>query len=128
MHKSRLAFAIALVCTWVALWLSTSDLPYSDADLQTYFNNPSLDVPVIAKAGFPFVVFYYPPPPMGNDIPPDGSFFPFALNVMIFFLFVRGILQFIPEKYFTKKLYQGSFYVAFVITLLGLFITIVKFD
>lgn len=126
---TKIAIAVAFILSWITLWASTSDLPYQDTDIERYMNSAgTLEPPAIAKAGFPFTVFYYPPAPLGNDIPPDGSFFPFALNTMIYFLAAFYLIQALPKRWITKRLEQATIFFSFMICFLGLFYTILKFD
>lgn len=118
---NKLSIAIALILTWVSIWASFQPLPYS--------GDPFADPDIIsAKAGFPFTVFYYPVPPFGNDVPDQGSIFPFALNVMLFFILAWVLLRIIPEKYISKRIERLTVYIAFWVTLAGLLHTILLFD
>lgn len=126
---ARIAIALALIVTWLSLFLSSQALPYNEQEISDYLESPqTLRVPIVGKAGFPFTVFYFPPPPMGNDIPPDGSFFPFALNTMIYFLVMLFILTYLPKRFITVALERGAIYFAFIVCFIGLFWTILKFD
>ncbi len=125
----KAAVALALITTWISLWSSRTDLPYQDIDLQKYFNEPgSVRAPLIAKAGFPFVTFYYPLPPLGSDIPPDGSIFPFALNTAIFLGAWLVLLRLLPQRWRTVTFEKASIYFASIICVIGLFLTILAFD
>jgi hypothetical protein len=126
----KIAIAMALIMSWVTLWISHTGLPYNDADVNEYMQAQprTMEPPAVAKAGWPFTVFYYPPAPLGNDIPPSGSGFPFALNTMIYFILSWAILVYVPKRFLTFKLERGAVFFAFVITLLGLFQTILAFD
>ncbi len=120
-NTTKIAIALALIVTWITIWASYRHLPYS-GDPFTY---PDI---VSAKAGWPFTVFYYPLPPFGNDIPNQGSAFPFALNAMIYFILAWAIVQLIPGRLISKKLEKLLVCIAFWVTLAGLLHTILLFD
>lgn len=116
----KIAIGFGVIALWLSLWFSYQHLPFGGSIF-----DPNA---AIAKGGFPFTVFYYPPPPMGKDIPPDGSFFPFALNFMIWFIVAYAIIHFIPKRIFTEKLVAIITYLAFLMSLFGLFYIIIQFD
>ncbi len=124
LHKpnlTKITIALALILTWVSIWVSFERLLYS--------GNPFNDTSIVAgSSGFPFTVFYYPPAPMGNDIPDQGSIFPFALNAMIYFIISWAVIHIIPIKKISKRFEQLIVYTAFWVTLAGLFHTILLFD
>jgi hypothetical protein len=126
----KIAITLAIITAWVTLWISYSALPYSNADVSAYMHAQprTMEPPAVAKAGWPFTVFYYPPTPLGNDIPPSGSGFPFALNTMIFFILFWTVLHFVPKRFFTYLFERAVVYSAFVVMFIGLFETILAFD
>jgi hypothetical protein len=125
----KIAIALALITSWLTLWVSYSRIPGATGDVSRYWQTGNAgDIPVVAKAGFPFTVFYYPPAPMGNEIPPSGSGFPFALNTMIYFSLFWAILNLIPKRLLTYLFERGVIILAFIITFFGLFLTIMAFD
>jgi len=125
----KVAVALALITTWVTLWGSRTDLPYKDIDLQKYFSEPgSVQAPIVAKAGFPFVTFYYPLTPLGSDIPPDGSIFPFALNTAIYLGIWLVLPRLLPKRFHTVNFQRASIYFSSIICVIGLFLTILAFD
>lgn len=120
-NLTKITIAIALILTWVSIWFSFKQLSYT--------GNPFTDTSIIAgSAGFPFTVFYYPPAAMGNDIPDQGSIFPFALNLMLYFIITWVVINFIPVKNISKRFEQLIVYIAFWVTLGGLFYTILMYD
>lgn len=130
MNKTATALALAIIATWLALWFSAENIPfYLEESVEGYFKNPpTAQVPIAGAAGWPFTTFLFPPPALGNDIPPDGSFFPFALNVMVFFVFLRAVLQIIPQRLFRNRYEQIAVRTAFVTSLVGLLWVILRFD
>lgn len=129
MNISKSAFLIAIILAWITLWMSTSDMPLADGYIQQYLDNPGdYSMPIRASAGWPFTVFYYPIAPLGNDIPPDGSVFPFALNATIFFIISWIVLALLPKEWRPVKVEKALILAALVINTLGLLHTILAFD
>ncbi len=129
MKSTKSAFLIAIILAWVSLWVSIHDVPVSDSDIDQYLASPTVfDPPVQARGGWPFAVFNYPVAPLGNDIPPDGSIFPFALNVTVFFIIAWAVLNIMPTRWKTLKLERSLVLAAFAINSLGLLQTIIMFD
>ena len=128
-NYTKLALCLAIILTWLSLWFSYRTQTYSDQAVTDYLNSSlALKAPIAARAGFPLTTFYFPVPPLGNDIPDQGSFFPFALNVMLWFLFSFYFLHYLPKKWLKQKFEQGLVYSAFVLSLFGLFWVILQYD
>ncbi len=120
-NLTKLAISLAIIFTWISIWISFERLPYS-AD-------PFVDSDIVAaKSGFPFTVFYYPPAPFGNDVPDQGSIFPFVLNAMLYFILMWIILRILPEKYIKQSFERVTTHLAFWVTFVGLLHTILLYD
>ncbi|MFH1535400.1 MAG: hypothetical protein ABIF80_05495 [Patescibacteria group bacterium] len=129
LNYKKIAFCLAIILVWTSLWVSFSDLPINQDALDTYWHSPeTLKTPMVSQAGFPFRTFYFPLASMGNDIPDQGSFFPFALNTMIWFMFSYLVVRFLPKKWLSKRIEQSFIYSSFILSLVGLLWIILKYD
>lgn len=112
---------ISIVSLGVSLnWLS---LFFSYRRLQNININQ-----IFATGGFPFKVFEYPFPPMGHDWPPLETWPIFFANLFIWIAFASLIIFFNGKK--TKNRTMMSFLAisAIVLSLLGIFYIMLKFD
>lgn len=119
-HGAAVATCVGAVGTWTAIFLSERRLP------QTYpleLGNPN------AEAGFPFIAFRYPVPPMGNDVPPLAQwptfFADYAVWLALGLALTPWLVRLLPERRCRTPLL-----VFFVILfgVLGLGHTMLKFD
>lgn len=116
--KNKIIFIISL---GISLnWLS---LFFSYRRLQNININQ-----IFATGGFPFKVFEYPFPPMGHDWPPIGAWPLFFVNLFIWLAFACLIVFLISKKVENRKIITFLIISAIVLSLLGIFYIMLKFD
>ena len=120
--KNKLITAICggITFQWLSLFLSYKKLP-------TVINQNLLDQP-IATGGFPLKIFSYPAPAMGNNWPPADACPIFLLNLGIWIAITALLLFLFNKKLKNKKLTKKSIISALVLSLIGLFYLMIKFD
>jgi hypothetical protein len=115
-NKIISAISIGVILNWLSLFFSCRKLPNID------INQP------IATGGFPFKVFEYPFPPMGHDWPPAGSWPMFFLNLVVWLVVSFFIFLLFGKKKVNKKNTAIFAISAVILSLLGVFYIMLKFD
>jgi len=119
--KSKIisAISIGVILQWLSLFFSYRRLPN--------FYQGNINQPV-ATGGFPLKFFEYPVPPMGSNWPPANSWPMFIINLTIWLLVAFIIFWLLGKKVENKKVMAISVISAVVLSLLGIFYIMLKFD
>jgi len=83
---------------------------------------------VFATGGFPLKVFEYPFPPMGHDWPPVESWPIFFVNLLIWVGLASLIVFLTGKKMKNRKIMSSLIISAIILSLLGIFYIMLKFD
>ncbi|MBI5467350.1 MAG: hypothetical protein HY975_04035 [Candidatus Kerfeldbacteria bacterium] len=124
---TRLVIFLGLTLTWVAIFKSTDSFPVPQGDIQAYFENRG-PLPVAGIGGWPFPTFHYPPSPLGGDIPPVTSVYPFIMNWIFWSLVVAAVLWFVPKRLITGAVLRVVNGLTILTSLGGLMFLLLKFD
>ena len=110
--------SIGHILNWLSLFCSKRALTQTDV------------YQPIEKAGFPFIVFYYPQPPMGGDVPPPQMWLPFFLSLFFWMAISYALLYALKHTSLIKSKKLAMTVIAFglVVTLIGFGYTVMKFD
>lgn len=111
--KKRSAYAIFIIGAtvtlfWLSLFLSRTSLPPTEGPAA-----------VASTGGFPLVVFFYPSPPMGNDVIPLNRLPAFYFNYLFWFVLSVFVALLIPDRVILDRRMQG------VVIVLSVFFTLV---
>lgn len=123
----RIVNLLGLTLTWVAIFKSTDSFAVPPADIQAYFDHRG-PLPVAGIGGWPYPTFQYPPSPLGGDIPPVSSVYPFILNWIFWSLVVAAVMWFIPKRFLTSTVDRVVSGLAILTSLGGLLFLLLKFD
>jgi hypothetical protein len=95
----------------------------------SYHKLQNIDInQAIATGGFPLKVFEYPFPPMGHDWPPLETWPVFFMNLFIWLVFAWLIGFLIGKKMKKRNMMSFLAISAIVLSLLGIFYIMLKFD
>ncbi|MFA5360152.1 MAG: hypothetical protein WC349_04315 [Patescibacteria group bacterium] len=108
--------SLGVILNWLSLFFSYRRLPNID------INQP------FATGGFPLKIFTYPFPPMGHDWPPAGDWPIFFLNLLIWLAAVFLISFLFGKKMASRKTMAALVISAAVLSLIGIFYIVLKFD
>lgn len=118
-NKIISAVSIGVILQWLSLFFSYKRLPN--------FYQGDISQP-IATGGFPLKIFEYPVPPMGSDWPPADTHQIFLINLVIWII-IGFIISFLfYKKMENRKIMAISVISAIVLSLLGTFYIMLKFD
>ena len=117
-NKIISALGIGIILQWLSLFFSYKELPNAYKDI----NEP------IATGGFPFQTFEYPVPPMGSDWPPTDTWPIFFLNLAIWVFIGMLIVLNLNKKLENKKIFYIINTLAIVLSVLGVFYIMLRFD
>jgi hypothetical protein len=114
-NKIILIISLGVIFNWLSLFFSYRRLQNID------INQP------FATGGFPLNIFEYPFPPMGHDWPPAGAWPIFFLN-LFFWIVVGFLISFLFGKKMENRKMTTLVISAVVLSLLGIFYIMLKFD
>lgn len=112
------ALGIGTILQWLSLFFSYRALPNDEYNI----SKP------IATGGFPFKVFDYPVPPMGNDWPPADVWPMFFANLAIWLLVGSLIALLLGKKIENKNIQLTIAVSAIFLTIFGILYIMFKFD
>lgn len=125
--NARIILLLGLTLTWVAIFKSTHSFPVPQAELQAYAEDRG-PLPVAGIGGWPFPTFHYPPSPLGGDLPPVSSVYPFIMNWIFWSLLVAAGLWFTPKRFITAAVLRVISGLTILTSLGGLMFLLLKFD
>lgn len=108
--------SLGISLNWLSLFFSYHKLQNTDINQ------------AIAMGGFPFKVFEYPFPPMGHDWPPLEALPIFFTNLFIWILLTWLIVILTGKKMENRKMMAIFVISAIVLSLLGIFYIMLRFD
>lgn len=108
--------SLGISLNWLSLFFSYHKLQNTDINQ------------AIATGGFPLKVFEYPFPPMGHDWPPLETWPIFFVNLFIWIAFACLIGFLMGKKMGKRKMMSFLVISAIVLSLLGIFYIMLKFD
>lgn len=123
----KIVLSLAVVATWVSLWVSTQPLPIDDAQVESYLKNGGA-TPLSGRGGWPLPAFKYPVPPLGSDTPNADAYFPFVLNVAFWIAVMTCALWFVPRRWLLPAIERTAIGLASLMTVFGVFFLLLKFD
>lgn len=118
-NKIISAVGLGVILNWLSLFFSYRRLP-------NYYQG-SINQP-IATGGFPLKIFEYPVPPMGNDWPPVDSWTVFIINLVIWLAIAWLISLSLSKRMESRKVMATSVISAIVLSFLGIFYIMLRFD
>lgn len=118
--KNRIVFtmSIGVILQWLSLFFSYSELPNAYQDINNH----------IATGGFPLKIFEYPVPLMGSDWPPTNTWPTFFLNFAIWLAVGLLISILLDKKLENKRLIKSLGILAILLSVIGIFYIMLKFD
>jgi len=116
--KNISALGIGVILQWLTLFFSYRELPNAFEDI----NKP------IATGGFPLKAFEYPVPPMGSDWPPADMWPMFFANLAIWLVVGILIALIFGKKLENNKVFKTIVISAILLSVIGIFYIILKFD
>lgn len=125
--KLRFTILLGLILTWVAVFKSTTNIAVAQSEIEAYFAHRG-PLPVAGLGGWPFPAFHYPPSPLGGDVPPISSVYPFILNWIFWSLIAAVIVWFLPKRWLTNEVNQVVIGLTILTSLGGLLFLLLKFD
>jgi hypothetical protein len=108
--------SLGISLNWLSLFFSYHKLQNTDINQ------------AIAIGGFPLRIFEYPFPPMGHDLPPLETWPIFFANLFIWVAFAYLIGFSIGKKVENRKMMSFLVISAIILSLLGIFYIMLKFD
>jgi hypothetical protein len=119
-NKIISTISIGVALQWLSLFFSYRKLPNF---FQGNINQS------IATGGWPLKIFEYPVPPMGHDWPPSVGDWPiFFLNLLIWIAVGFILTSFLDKKVAEKRVLFFLILSAIILSILGLFYIMLKFD
>lgn len=112
------AMSIGIILQWLSLFFSYRELPSAYQDIKK----------IIATGGFPLKIFEYPVPPMGSDWPPANTWPTFFLNFTIWLAIGLLISILLAKKLEDKRLIKSLGILAILLSVIGIFYIMFKFD
>jgi hypothetical protein len=102
-ERKSLIIGLTIISFWISVFFSYTLV--SSLRISSPFPHDYYETDIFAKGGFPFVVFYYPIPPLGSDlasIPLASAWWwkVFLLDVAFWLLAVTVLVISIPERIF----------------------------
>lgn len=118
-RKIIASISLGVIAQWLSLFFSYKKLPSAYQNI--------IDQP-IATGGWPLKIFEYPFPPMGHDWPPVGDWPMFFLNLLIWIAIGFMLTLFLGKKLVGKRILIYLIFSAIILSVLGLFYIMIKFD
>ena len=123
--KNKAIFAISLgfLLFWASLFLSYRNLPCDvECDAQD-FQNP------IAIGGFPFSIFEYPAPSLGNNFPtPENWFVSFVANILFWLVIGYVVTPIFEKRIENKRWFYSMVSIATFVSIAGVIYLFFLFD
>lgn len=122
-----LIISMAVIFTWVSLWVSYSPTQVSDAEIETFMKQRG-QVPVQATGGYPLTTFKYPVSPLGNNFPNPDAFFPLVLNLVFWTAVSTIIISVVSWKLPVQRITPVIIGLACLLTIFEIFGLALTFD
>jgi hypothetical protein len=120
MKRILLSFGTGVILQWLTLFGSYRPLPH--------FYDNVVDFEPVAVGGFPFKVFEYPYPPMGDNWPPAEAWPAFFLNLLFWIIIGIIITWRFGDKLKNKKIVAGIVLMSIFLSIIGAVYLRLKFD